>query len=39
MTPEQLKSRLRGANPVISDVKSLYDRHALTKLGVTVFRL
>ena len=39
LTPEQLKSRLRGANPVISDVKSLYDRHALTKLGVTVFRL
>lgn len=39
LTPEQLKSRLRGANPVISDVKSLYDRHALTKLGATVFRL
>jgi UDP-N-acetyl-D-galactosamine dehydrogenase len=39
MTGEQLQSLVRGKQPVIADVKSLYDRHALAELGFTVFRL
>lgn len=36
---EQLKALTRGEKPVLSDLKSLYDRHALKSLGLTVFRL
>jgi UDP-N-acetyl-D-glucosamine/UDP-N-acetyl-D-galactosamine dehydrogenase len=39
LTAEELRGRLRGSAPVIADVKSLYDRHALVELGLTVFRL
>ncbi len=39
LTPEDLRSRVRGKSPILADVKSLYDRHALAKLGFTVFRL
>lgn len=39
MTPIHLKSLVRGDAPVIVDVKSLYDRHALASAGLTVFRL
>ena len=37
--PEELKARVRGSSPVLADVKSLYDRHALKALGFTLFRL
>lgn len=36
---EELKSYCRGAQPVLADVKSLYDRHRASALGFTVFRL
>lgn len=39
LTPEQLKTLTRGDNPVLADVKSLYDRHMLTAAGFNVFRL
>ena len=39
MTPAQLKDLVRGNQPVLADVKSLYDRHAVTDLGFSVFRL
>ena len=39
MTPEQLKTLVRGPKPVLADVKSLYDRHAAAALGFSVFRL
>lgn len=39
LTPEQLKTLTRGDNPVLADVKSLYDRHMLTVAGFNVFRL
>ena len=39
MTPEQLKALTRGNRPVLADVKSLYNRHALAKAGFQVFRL
>lgn len=38
-TPEFLRSLLRGDRPVLADVKSLYDRHALAATGITVWRL
>lgn len=34
-----LKGMCRGATPVLADLKSLYDRHALAAVGFTVFRL
>ena len=34
-----LRALLRGEKPVLADVKSLYDRHALTEAGITVWRL
>lgn len=34
-----LKLLTRGQSPVLADVKSLYDRHAATNAGFTVFRL
>jgi UDP-N-acetyl-D-galactosamine dehydrogenase len=38
-TPEQLRALCRGEQPVIGDLKSIYDRHALTAQGLQVFRL
>lgn len=39
LTTDEIKSRLRGTAPVVADVKSLFDRHALAARGITVFRL
>lgn len=39
LTPAELRAMCLGDNPVIADVKSLYDRHALAKTGLSVFRL
>lgn len=36
---QDLRAVCRGGNPVLADVKSLYDRHAAAALGFTVFRL
>jgi UDP-N-acetyl-D-galactosamine dehydrogenase len=38
-TPEALRALCRTENPVLADVKALYDRHAVTEAGFTVFRL
>ena len=35
----ELRAACRSENPVLADVKSLYDRHAATAAGFTVFRL
>ena len=35
----ELRALCSGAQPVLSDVKSLYDRHAAAAAGFTVFRL
>jgi len=35
----ELRQLCRGDRPVLSDVKSLFDRHAATSAGFTVFRL
>lgn len=39
LSPTALRALCRGNKPVIADVKALYDRHALTDVGFTVFRL
>ena len=39
MSPTELRAICRSEQPVIADVKSLYDRHALANAGFTVFRL
>ena len=39
LTPAQLKTLTRSPQPVLADVKSLYDRHAMAKVGFSVFRL
>lgn len=39
ITPTELRALTRGHKPVIADVKSLYDRHALQAEGFWVFRL
>jgi UDP-N-acetyl-D-galactosamine dehydrogenase len=39
LSEAQLKMLTRGDKPVLADVKSLYDRHALADIGFTVFRL
>ena len=36
---ETIRTLLRGEKPVLADVKSLYDRQALTASGITVWRL
>ena len=36
---QTLRTVLRGEKPVLADVKSLYDRHALAEAGITVWRL
>lgn len=38
MTPAQLKALCRTENPVLADVKSLYNRHEAADAGFTVFR-
>ena len=35
----ELRSYCKGDSPVIADVKSLYNRHELSELGFSVFRL
>lgn len=35
----ELRSMVSGDQPVLADVKSLYDRHALIEAGFTIFRL
>jgi len=39
LDPEVLRSFCKGPAPVLADVKSLYDRHALGEQGFSVFRL
>ena len=39
LTPEQLKTFTRGTQPILADIKSLYDRNAAAAAGFTVFRL
>lgn len=39
LSPEVLRSYCRHAAPVLTDVKSLYDRHDAADAGFTVFRL
>lgn len=39
LTPAQLRSYCRHATPVLTDVKSLYDRQELTDMGFTVYRI
>lgn len=39
MTPAQLLALCKPGKPVLADLKSLYDRHALADAGFTVFRL
>ena len=38
-TPLELRSLCRGSQPVLADVKSLFDRHQAAAAGFTVFRL
>jgi len=39
LTPASLRLLCRGSQPVLADVKSLYNRHDMAKAGFTVFRL
>ena len=39
LNPADLRAYCRGTQPVLTDVKSLYDRHELASLGFAVFRL
>jgi len=39
LSPEVLRRYCRHAAPVLTDVKSLYDRHEVARAGFTVFRL
>ncbi|MEJ3621612.1 nucleotide sugar dehydrogenase [Brachymonas wangyanguii] len=39
LTPAQLRPLARGSQPILADVKSLFDRHAAGAEGFTVFRL
>ena len=36
---DELRSYCRGSNPVIADVKSIYEKKDLTREGFVVFRL
>lgn len=38
-SPQELRAVCRGDQPVLADVKSLYDRHQAAAAGFTVFRL
>ena len=37
-TPEQLRQLCKGSQPVLADIKSLYNRHEAVAAGFTVFR-
>ena len=39
LTPTEIASMCKPGKPVVADLKSLHDRHALAALGLTVFRL
>ena len=39
VTPAYLRTYCRGTNPVLTDVKSLYERQQVAAAGFTVFRL
>ncbi len=39
MSLGQLRNVCNSANPVLADIKALYDRHATAEAGFTVFRL
>ena len=39
LSPEMLRPLCRTDQPVLADVKALYDRHAASEAGFTVFRL
>lgn len=39
LSPIELKALTRSERPVFADVKSLFDRHAITEAGFTAFRL
>lgn len=39
LDPDTLRSFCKGSSPVLADVKSIYDRNALTKKGFSIFRL
>ena len=39
LTAAQLRSYCRHPNPVLTDIKSLYDRYELTQAGFAVYRL
>ncbi len=39
LSPEKLRSFCKGTNPVLADVKSLYDKTSLIEYGFSVFRL
>ncbi len=39
LTPAQLRPLARGSQPILADVKSLFDRHAAGAEGFAVFRL
>ena len=38
LNPKQLRKFCRANKPVIADIKAIYNRNALTKLGFSVFR-
>lgn len=38
-TPAQLRALCRGSQPILADVKSLFNRHEAVAAGFTVFRL
>lgn len=39
LSPQQIYALLRGINPVVADIKSLYDSAALESLNITVWKL
>lgn len=39
LNPEILRTYMNSSNPVLVDVKSLFDRDALSQQGISVFRL
>lgn len=39
LTSKELRGYCKGSNPVLADVKSIYDKNLLTKEGFSVFRL
>ena len=39
LKPKKLKALCKGPNPIIADVKSIYDKESLIEEGFSVFRL